>query len=163
MDIADRANRDIKDQAARDISGQVPPRAGRFVLLRHEMPALEKLESHWDLMLELTSSLLTFQCLQLPPKTPFGQSFNLETLRIADHRMRYLEYEGPISKGRGTVFQVAKGRFQKDSIDENDPFFVFSATNLSAKMEIPSCAIGDKVSLRIREWTLTNDRQCSKG
>lgn len=34
----------------------------------------------------------------------------IEATRLADHRPRYLEYEGPLGGGRGTVTRVAAGR-----------------------------------------------------
>lgn len=39
---------------------------------------------------------------------PQAAAFDAE--RIADHRPLYLEYQGPLSEGRGNVSRVAQGR-----------------------------------------------------
>ena len=73
----------------------------RFVLLEHDHPTL-----HWDLMLEMGGVLWTWRLDAIPrPGTPCG------AVRIADHRRRYLDYEGPVSGDRGTVKRVAGGEF----------------------------------------------------
>lgn len=58
---------------------------------------------HWDLMLEAeegedVDALATWSLLAPP-----GGGTAVRALRIADHRKAYLDYEGPISGGRGTV------------------------------------------------------------
>ena len=73
----------------------------RYVVLRHEgVP-----EPHFDFMLEVTvcEDLLSWRALHWPPTT--GDYF----VRLPDHRNAYLEYEGPVSRGRGVVRRVAAG------------------------------------------------------
>ena len=83
----------------------------RFVLLRHEMPPNAERGSHWDLMLENRGVLLTWELPQLPPG-PLPASFEqLGILRLPDHRIDYLEYEGPVSNDRGTVQRVDFGHY----------------------------------------------------
>lgn len=84
----------------------------RFVLLRHEMPPTAAKGSHWDLMLENRGVLLTWELPSVPPgplPATFGQ---LGICRLPDHRIEYLEYEGPVSKDRGTVRRVDSGCYQ---------------------------------------------------
>ena len=84
----------------------------RFVLLRHEMPPNAERGSHWDLMLENRGVLLTWELPQLPP-SPLPATFEqLGIRRIPDHRIDYLEYEGPVSNDRGTVRRVDSGGYQ---------------------------------------------------
>ncbi len=93
--------------------------AGRFVLLRHEMPPHHSLASHWDLLFENGDLLLTFRLFQLCESAPV----ELSATRLPDHRRPYLEYEGEVSGGRGTVSQVATGNFaaiNRKEIDCND-------------------------------------------
>jgi hypothetical protein len=77
-------------------------RMPRFVILEHDHPHL-----HWDLMLEVGPSLKTWR-LPAPPSadpraaTPMG-----------DHRLAYLDYEGPVSGGRGTVTRWDAGSYQR--------------------------------------------------
>ena len=77
----------------------------RFVLLRHEVPAEFGRPSHFDLMLQSESSLLTWEINQIPPS---GQS--VEAVQLPNHRLLYLDYEGPISANRGEVRRVDHGR-----------------------------------------------------
>jgi hypothetical protein len=65
----------------------------RFVLLEHDYPVL-----HWDLMLEVGNALWTWR-LPAPP----SKDIPFDALRLADHRLHYLDYEGPVSGNRGQV------------------------------------------------------------
>lgn len=65
----------------------------RFVVLEHDHPVL-----HWDLMLECGPVLRTWRLAE-PPAA--GKTIHAEAL--ADHRLHYLDYEGPVSGGRGCV------------------------------------------------------------
>ena len=97
----------------------------RFVLLYHDCPADYVRRSHWDLMLESGDMLRTW-ALQLDCRV----SWNVRTdeqrksmlnarhcadgnevaaEQLADHRLRYLEYEGEVSGQRGRVIRVASG------------------------------------------------------
>jgi hypothetical protein len=73
----------------------------RYVLLEHDYPHL-----HWDLMLEASSVLLTWR-LERPP-TPGA---DLAAERLPDHRLPYLDYEGPVSGDRGRVTRWDAGTF----------------------------------------------------
>lgn len=73
----------------------------RFVILEHDHPTL-----HWDLMLDTGPALRTWR-LAAPPTT--GEIVAAEPL--ADHRLVYLDYEGPISGERGNVRRWDAGSF----------------------------------------------------
>ncbi len=73
----------------------------RYVILHHRASASE----HWDLLLEHDGALLTWQ---LP--SPHLSTLPLRARRIANHRLAYLEYEGPLTGDRGTVTRVEAGR-----------------------------------------------------
>ena len=70
----------------------------RFVVLRHELPAGANRPTHWDLMLEQQAALRTW-AVPAPPEEVTDTEIN----RLADHRRKYLRYEGPVSGNRGTV------------------------------------------------------------
>ena len=74
----------------------------RFVILEHDHPHL-----HWDLMLESGAVLRTWR-LDAPPSAGrvvgAADSF--------DHRHHYLDYEGPVSGGRGTVRRWDAGSYE---------------------------------------------------
>jgi hypothetical protein len=74
----------------------------RYVILEHDWPV-----RHWDLMLECGAVLRTWR-LAAPPSQ--GQSASAEAL--GDHRPAYLDYEGPLSGGRGSVVRWDSGTFE---------------------------------------------------
>lgn len=75
---------------------------GRFVILEHDHPFL-----HWDLLLEQGPAAATWR-LSAPPTV--GSSVTGQ--RIADHRLLYLDYEGPVSGDRGHVKRVDAGTWR---------------------------------------------------
>lgn len=76
----------------------------RFVILRHETPPGYERPSHWDLMLEFGGALRTWA---LADEPVVGSTQTAE--RLGDHRLEYLDYEGPVSGGRGTVARWDEG------------------------------------------------------
>jgi hypothetical protein len=98
----------------------------RFVLLYHECPTGYVRPSHWDLMLEAGDVLETWALAALPrdwhpahaqtvvryptcPPLASGNTVSAE--HLAAHRLAYLDYDGPISGGRGEVVRVAAGTY----------------------------------------------------
>lgn len=75
----------------------------RFVVLQHDHP--ESL--HWDFLLEFDDRMLTW-ALPLPP----CYDHPLPARALPDHRKEYLQYEGPVSQGRGTVVRWDRGTFE---------------------------------------------------
>ena len=77
----------------------------RYVILHHLAASGE----HWDFMLEEKEALLTWQMMTEPRSR---ESCPIECRRIKDHRKHYLDYEGPISGGRGFVTRIDRGRYE---------------------------------------------------
>jgi hypothetical protein len=73
----------------------------RFAVLTHDHPVL-----HWDLMLDNGEVLRTWR-LSHPPDA--DEDVLAEPL--PDHRRAYLDYEGPVSGGRGEVRRWDAGDF----------------------------------------------------
>jgi hypothetical protein len=73
----------------------------RFVILTHDHPSL-----HWDLMLEDAGTLRTWR---LP--SPLA-TCAIDAKELPDHRLAYLDYEGPVSGNRGTVQRFDAGSYQ---------------------------------------------------
>jgi hypothetical protein len=71
----------------------------RFVLLEHDHPS-----THLDLLLEAGEILLAWR-IDAPP----AEGVAIVATRNFDHRLVYLDYEGPISGGRGTVRRIDRG------------------------------------------------------
>jgi DNA polymerase ligase (LigD)-like protein len=99
----------------------------RFVLLHHDCPPDYERSSHWDLMLETGNVLRTWALEQLPCDWKLAHSRTVSAdancpaiatsnevaaVRLGDHRRDYLELEGPLSGGRGTVVRVAAGTYE---------------------------------------------------
>jgi hypothetical protein len=77
----------------------------RFVLLEHRWNGV-----HWDLMLEATDgrTLHTWAI-----DAPVVSGVDLPARRLPDHRVAYLEYEGAVSGGRGSVRRVDAGEYER--------------------------------------------------
>jgi DNA polymerase Ligase (LigD) len=74
----------------------------RFVILEHDHPEL-----HWDLMLEIGAALKTWRLPAPPPDQP------ATALALGNHRIDYLDYEGPVSGNRGTVKRWDAGTYEE--------------------------------------------------
>src|SRR5688572_17653009 len=74
----------------------------RFAVLAHDHPT-----PHWDLFLEAGAVLRSWR---LP--SGFGPGGSVPAQPTADHRLAYLDYEGPVSGGRGTVTREDAGTFE---------------------------------------------------
>jgi len=70
----------------------------RFVVLRHELSSEAERASHWDLMFESGGVLCTWALASEPDSTS-----PTDAEQLADHRLAYLDYEGPVSGARGSV------------------------------------------------------------
>jgi DNA polymerase Ligase (LigD) len=73
----------------------------RFVILEHDWPAL-----HWDFLLEAGPVLRAWRLLAEP-----GMGREIAAEANADHRLFYLDYEGPVSGNRGRVRRWDAGTF----------------------------------------------------
>ena len=90
-------------------SPQATEQQKRFVILRHYFSAGGNGEffDHFDLMLEQNSKLATWQLEELP-----SPDKGVVAKKLPDHRVVYLDYEGPVSGGRGSVEQVMAGIYE---------------------------------------------------
>ena len=89
----------------------------RFVLLRHECPPEFEKPSHWDFMLESDGVLRTWELRQLPQTWArvWGENCTdkaVPLVQLADHRLAYLDFEGPLSGDRGRVARWDYGTYQ---------------------------------------------------
>ena len=72
----------------------------RFVVLEHDWPT-----RHWDFLLEAGDVLRAWRLLAEPGAGTVLAEPN------ADHRLLYLDFEGPLSGGRGRVWRWDAGTF----------------------------------------------------
>ena len=84
----------------------------RFTILEHSQDE----RFHWDLLFETGEVLTTFALPQPLVETLLtdGKAKG-ETERLPDHRTIYLDYQGPISNGRGSVTQIDTGLYAAES------------------------------------------------
>lgn len=68
----------------------------RFVIQEHRRGD----DVHWDLMLEVADVLLTWRLNIAPAQITVGPG---QAVRISDHPLRFLTYQGPVQKGVGNV------------------------------------------------------------
>lgn len=85
----------------------------RFVVLLHDLPPSAARGLHWDLMLQHGDVLRTWS-LSRPPLPPLC----IEAELLPDHRLAYLEYEGPVSAGRGRVARWDQGMYSAVAVGE---------------------------------------------
>ena len=71
--------------------------------------------SHWDFMLSVPNA--TRLGVESPPHEIVGEG-SIARERLPDHRMEYLDYEGPVSGGRGEVTRYDRGEFELLRQDE---------------------------------------------
>ncbi len=77
-------------------------RISRFVVLLHDHPF-----EHWDLMLERETALRTWRLLDAP-----APDVDIRAEPLGDHRLHYLDYEGPVSGNRGSVSRWDRGSLE---------------------------------------------------
>jgi hypothetical protein len=99
----------------------------RFALLIHDSSR----GLHYDFFLEDGKVLKTWALPRLPEP---GLEIPCEAL--ADHRPIYLDYDGPISGGRGTVSPWDRGTFIIHSWIDDEIIVELSGTKLVGRMEL---------------------------
>jgi len=77
----------------------------RFVVQEHRTPE----GVHWDLMLEQGEVLTTFRLEDEPAQCLLHE---VRAVRIFDHPLRFLTYEGPVQKGTGKVRIADSGTYE---------------------------------------------------
>ena len=80
-------------------------KTGKFVIQRHERQGEAV---HWDLMLEKKGILETYR-VNVPPEE-WGNR-QVAAAKIFDHPLKFLTYEGPVNKGKGSVSITDSGTY----------------------------------------------------
>lgn len=118
-----------------------------FVILFHRMPELAKRTDHWDLMIQRDDSLVTWALDSVPVA-----GVDIKAVRLTNHRLEYLNFQGPLTGERGEVTQFAKGNCKwladaetRKIIRLTGPDFVWRVTitelpGQSASVGIESCS-----------------------
>ncbi len=77
----------------------------KFVIQKHTKAG----DIHWDLMLESGNALQTWR-LDSPPKKLKNQITT--AIKIFDHPLKFLTYEGPVNNGQGKVEIADSGNYE---------------------------------------------------
>ena len=99
----------------------------RYVILQHETTG----GRHFDFMLEMGSVLKTWSLAQSPAT---GVEIDAEVL--GDHRLAYLDYEGPISGDRGSVTRWDRGTFEVEYQSETELAVRLSGEKLIGRVSL---------------------------
>jgi hypothetical protein len=110
----------------------------RFVILDHDHPF-----PHFDLMLESDGKLRAWRLIGDP-----SSSRPVPVEPLGDHRIAYLDYEGPVSGGRGRVVRWDSGAYE--IVDE-------SPTELRLALAGTRCRGNAVVDFVKREWRYHGD------
>jgi hypothetical protein len=103
----------------------------RFVILEHDHPRL-----HWDLMLEAGEVLRTWRLLAEPENNPVAAE------PAFDHRLLYLEYEGPVSGDRGDVKRWDHGSYLLEQEQPDRLILLLSGVRLRGRAVLEHTAGG---------------------
>lgn len=98
----------------------------RFVVLEHDWPA-----PHWDFLLEAGAILRAWRLLAEP-----GPGRTVPAEANADHRLLYLDYEGPVGGNRGTVRRWDAGTYDPAGDDAGRVVVVLRGEKLKGRCEI---------------------------
>jgi hypothetical protein len=98
----------------------------RYVILEHDHPRL-----HWDLLLEDGDHLRGWRLAEAPRT---GGAIAAEAM--PDHRMIYLDYEGPVRGGRGEVRRWDAGEFTLHQANESGLCLLLQGRRISAEVAL---------------------------
>ncbi|OPX24012.1 MAG: hypothetical protein B1H04_03060 [Planctomycetales bacterium 4484_123] len=113
----------------------------RFVIQLHTTAG----GRHYDLMLQAGKALATWRLETLPAELGPGQ--HVEAIALPDHRLAYLDYEGPISRGRGSVRIVETGSYRLEAQEEGCWRFELLGRNFDGQFILRRLA-GERWSLQ---------------
>ncbi len=99
----------------------------RFVIQRHERQGEPV---HWDLMLESGRALETYRVGVPPEELSKGP---VEMVRILDHPLKFLSYQGSVNKGKGSVEIADSGVYRILARDEEQQMLEFAGDILKGK------------------------------
>jgi hypothetical protein len=98
----------------------------RFVILEHHWNGV-----HWDVMFEVDGALRTWAV-----DRPIEVGVELPARALADHRIAYLDYEGPVSGGRGAVRRLDRGPYRARVWEDGRVLADIRGDQLSGEVEL---------------------------
>jgi DNA polymerase Ligase (LigD) len=113
----------------------------RFIFLKHDCD-----EPHWDFMLESGTILRTWKLFAQPEIEK-----EMAATASFDHRLLYLDYEGPISGNRGTVTRFDSGSFEWIVNEKNRIVISLSGETLTG--------VANLINNNGEDWDLTINKE----
>ncbi len=107
--------------------------SGRFAILEHRTEQ----GVHWDFLLEWDDVLRTW-ALERPP----APGLPIAATRLLDHRKLYLDYEGPVSRNRGSVRRWDCGTYQLLAESERSLVVELTGHTLLGRVTLSSAGEG---------------------
>jgi hypothetical protein len=99
----------------------------RYVILQHDISGA----SHFDFMLETGDVLKTWSL----PKPP-APGVEIDAEALPDHRLAYLDYEGPVSGDRGSVARWDRGIYDVEQESESELIVRLSGEKLIGRVSL---------------------------
>ncbi len=104
----------------------------RFAILIHDHPFV-----HWDLLVQRGEVLRSWRLLESPDRWRSAAELTaLSAESIADHRLMYLDYEGPVSRERGQVVRWDHGQAEWLTESERSVRLRLSGSRLVGELEL---------------------------
>ena len=119
----------------------------KFVIQEHSLGP----DTHWDFMLEIADSLQTYRLDKAPAELLHRPA---NAVKIFDHPLKFLTYEGPVNDGRGNVRIVEAGTFQILHQDQNRFDLALTGRLLKGKFTL--------THIKNDNWLLTCEPQADK-
>ncbi len=112
-------------------------------------------------MLEQNGVLATWQLTTLPAAwhhflklAAIQENDTVLAIRLADHRLAYLDYEGPISGNRGEVYRIEEGTFEIEQQSKESLRVVLVGKKLRGVVQLTQTTNDAKT------WQLQPCQQC---
>jgi hypothetical protein len=105
----------------------------RYVILEHADRQL-----HWDFMLESGTVLRTWRLHEAPE-----ENLTIAAEKSFDHRLAYLDYEGPLTGGRGAVTRWDKGEFEVEEERNTLLSAILHGNRLRGRVQLERAPSGD--------------------
>jgi hypothetical protein len=100
-------------------------------------------------MLEADESLLTWELRELPAAWGGTGLDSVSATRLPDHRLAYLDFEGPVSGDRGSVRRVVAGKFEMLEQNEQRIRATLDSSTIRGAIELTRTA--DNWQLRVTD------------
>jgi hypothetical protein len=111
----------------------------RYVILRHDTPPGFPRPAHWDFMLEEGNYLRCWALMESP-----DSSLSQQAEALGDHRLAFLDYEGPLTGDRGSVRRWDQGTYDPVSNISGEDQLVLELTGARVRGQVTLTKMPDE-------------------